>query len=177
MGCPEKQANERRFRAARVFSRFYSRCRQPVLLRTETVDRGVGVGLAGAQDRRREVRLIGRVGIMLRFEAKAHAILIGHAVFAHFRAIEEIARIYGYDAIPETTGFAETPLATVTESQIELEQVALTLVARDYQEIIGYSFVDAKDRLTMRVPPFLDKTRGRRIIKLGNVHIFIPLCL
>jgi len=58
--------------------------------------------------------------------------------------IEEIARIYGYDAIPETTGIAETPLGAVTESQIELEQVAATLVARDYQEIIGYSFVDAK---------------------------------
>jgi len=58
--------------------------------------------------------------------------------------IEEIARIYGYDAIPETTAIAETPLGAVTESQIELEQVAATLVARDYQEIIGYSFVDAK---------------------------------
>ena len=58
--------------------------------------------------------------------------------------IEEIARIYGYDAIPETTAVAQTPLGTVTESKIELEQVAATLVARDYQEIIGYSFVDAK---------------------------------
>jgi len=58
--------------------------------------------------------------------------------------IEEIARIYGYDAIPETTAIAETPLEPVTESQIELEQVAATLVARDYQEIVGYSFVDAK---------------------------------
>ena len=58
--------------------------------------------------------------------------------------IEEIARIYGYDAIPETTAIAETPLGAVTESLIEFEQVAATLVARDYQEIIGYSFVDTK---------------------------------
>ncbi len=63
--------------------------------------------------------------------------------------IEEIARIYGYDAIPETTAIAETPLGPVTESQIELEQVALTLVARDYQEIIGYSFVDAKSNFAL----------------------------
>ncbi|MDH3751494.1 MAG: phenylalanine--tRNA ligase subunit beta, partial [Gammaproteobacteria bacterium] len=35
--------------------------------------------------------------------------------------IEEIARIYGYDAIPETTAIAETPLEVVTESKIELE--------------------------------------------------------
>jgi len=57
--------------------------------------------------------------------------------------IEEIARIYGYDAIPETTAIAETPLEAVTESQIELEQVAATLVARDYQEIVGYSLTAA----------------------------------
>ncbi|MDH3266735.1 MAG: phenylalanine--tRNA ligase subunit beta, partial [Gammaproteobacteria bacterium] len=58
--------------------------------------------------------------------------------------IEEIARVYGYDAIPEATAIAATPLAVVTESSIELEQAALTLVARDYQEIITYSFIDAE---------------------------------
>jgi phenylalanyl-tRNA synthetase beta chain len=56
--------------------------------------------------------------------------------------IEEIARIYGYDAIPEATAIAATPLETVTEAKIEMERVAGTLVARDYQEVITYSFVD-----------------------------------
>jgi phenylalanyl-tRNA synthetase beta chain len=63
--------------------------------------------------------------------------------------IEEIARIYGYDAIPETTAIAETPLGAVTESQIEFEQVAATLVARDYQEVISYSFVDAESNTAL----------------------------
>ncbi len=58
--------------------------------------------------------------------------------------IEEIARIYGYDAIPEATAIAETPLETVTESRVDLEQAATTLVARDYQEVITYSFIDAQ---------------------------------
>ena len=57
--------------------------------------------------------------------------------------IEEIARVYGYDAIPEVTAIAETPLEVVTESRIDLDQAAVTLVARDYQEIITYSFIDA----------------------------------
>jgi len=57
--------------------------------------------------------------------------------------IEEIARIYGYDAIPEATAIAATPLETVTESIIEIDRVADTLVARDYQEVITYSFIDA----------------------------------
>jgi len=57
--------------------------------------------------------------------------------------IEEVARIHGYDSIPETIGIAETPLATATELSIDLETVATTLVARDYQEVVTYSFIDA----------------------------------
>jgi len=57
--------------------------------------------------------------------------------------IEEVARIYGYDEIPEATAISETPLEVVTESVIGLDLAAATLVARDYQEVITYSFVDA----------------------------------
>jgi phenylalanyl-tRNA synthetase beta chain len=56
--------------------------------------------------------------------------------------VEEVARIYGYDEIPESTAIGETPLATATESKIDLDLVANTLVARDYQEVITYSFID-----------------------------------
>jgi phenylalanyl-tRNA synthetase beta chain len=57
--------------------------------------------------------------------------------------IEEVARIHGYDSIPETTAVAETPLATATESRIDFETVVSTLVARDFQEVVTYSFIDA----------------------------------
>ena len=57
--------------------------------------------------------------------------------------IEEVARIHGYDSIPEATAIAETPLAAVTETRVNLQAVADSLVARDYQEVITYSFVDA----------------------------------
>jgi phenylalanyl-tRNA synthetase beta chain len=56
--------------------------------------------------------------------------------------IEEIARIHGYDSIPETTLSAQSPLETVTESRIELERATATLIARDYQEVVTYSFID-----------------------------------
>jgi phenylalanyl-tRNA synthetase beta chain len=56
--------------------------------------------------------------------------------------VEEVARIHGYDEIPETTAIAETPLALAPETSVDLEIVANTLVARDYQEVITYSFVD-----------------------------------
>ena len=58
--------------------------------------------------------------------------------------IEEVARIHGYDSIPETTLSAQSPLETVTESCIEMERVGATLIARDYQEVITYSFIDAE---------------------------------
>ncbi|MCH5373947.1 MAG: phenylalanine--tRNA ligase subunit beta, partial [Planctomycetes bacterium] len=57
--------------------------------------------------------------------------------------IEEVARIHGYDSIPETTLAAASPLETVTESRIDMERVGATLIARDYQEIVTYSFIDA----------------------------------
>jgi phenylalanyl-tRNA synthetase beta chain len=57
--------------------------------------------------------------------------------------IEEVARIYGYDEIPISTAIAATPLRPNTETQIDLNQVADTLVARDFQEVVTYSFIDA----------------------------------
>ncbi len=57
--------------------------------------------------------------------------------------IEEVARIHGYDSIPESTAYAQAPLQTVTETEVDFERVANTLVARDYQEVITYSFIDA----------------------------------
>lgn len=56
--------------------------------------------------------------------------------------VEEVARIYGYDRIPEATAIAETPLETVTETRVPDDLAAATLVARDYQEAITYSFID-----------------------------------
>ena len=58
--------------------------------------------------------------------------------------IEEVARIHGYDSIPETTAYSQAPLKTVTETAIDTDRVATTLIARDYQEVITYSFIDAE---------------------------------
>jgi len=57
--------------------------------------------------------------------------------------IEEVARIHGYDSIPEISAFSQAPLKTVTESKVDIEQAAATLIARDYQEVVTYSFIDA----------------------------------
>ncbi len=63
-------------------------------------------------------------------------------ITAEVDLIEEIVRIHGYDAVPETTEIAASPLRTVTESVVDLDRVAATLVARDFEEAITYSFID-----------------------------------
>lgn len=70
--------------------------------------------------------------------------------------VEEVARIHGYDRIPETTETASLPVETVTESRIDRERAAGILVARDYEEVITYSFVDAAlDELVAGAPSAL----------------------
>lgn len=59
--------------------------------------------------------------------------------------IEEVARIFGYDNIPESDALAANPLLTATETRIDPDVAVTVLLARDYQEVITYSFVDAAD--------------------------------
>ena len=57
--------------------------------------------------------------------------------------IEEIARLVGYDKIPQTNAIAATPLAACSDCRVADDLAAQILIARDYREAITYSFVDA----------------------------------
>lgn len=56
--------------------------------------------------------------------------------------IEELARLHGYDNIPAQAPQAEFKMLPNSESQHPLARILQTLVARDYQEIISYAFLD-----------------------------------
>lgn len=56
--------------------------------------------------------------------------------------IEEIARLYGYDNIPALVPRAALTMLPQSESQRQLTSIQQLLVARDYQEIVSYAFVD-----------------------------------
>ena len=58
--------------------------------------------------------------------------------------IEEIARIHGYDRIPEEAALAAVSLPSITETRLPVERAARTLVDRGYHEVITYSFIDAE---------------------------------
>ncbi|MEJ2604167.1 MAG: phenylalanine--tRNA ligase subunit beta [Gammaproteobacteria bacterium] len=56
--------------------------------------------------------------------------------------IEEIARVYGYDEIPEIRARGAVALPAVTETRVDRERVRSLMVDRGYHEAITYSFVD-----------------------------------
>lgn len=58
--------------------------------------------------------------------------------------IEEVARVYGYNNIPNTEPKADLRMRHSKEAKIGLGELKQVLVARDYQEAITYSFVDPK---------------------------------
>lgn len=58
--------------------------------------------------------------------------------------IEEVARVYGYDAIPNVPVRANRVMPHHREAALPLARVKTLLVDRGYQETITYSFVDPK---------------------------------
>jgi phenylalanyl-tRNA synthetase beta chain len=58
--------------------------------------------------------------------------------------VEEIARIYGYNNIPNANLKIESVMKPKPESQISLRRIKDLLVDRGYQEAVTYSFVDPK---------------------------------
>lgn len=58
--------------------------------------------------------------------------------------IEELARIHGYDQIPDRQPYAPLSINTLSEKQITLAQLRNTLIERGYHEAITYSFISPK---------------------------------
>ncbi|MDU5822632.1 MAG: phenylalanine--tRNA ligase subunit beta [Haemophilus parainfluenzae] len=58
--------------------------------------------------------------------------------------IEEMARIYGYNSIPNNAPLAHLRMREHKEADLELSRIKTALVDADYQEAITYSFVDPK---------------------------------
>ncbi|MEW6995724.1 phenylalanine--tRNA ligase subunit beta [Colwelliaceae bacterium MEBiC 14330] len=58
--------------------------------------------------------------------------------------IEEVARIYGYNNIPNIAPKATLKMIDNKEAKLSLSSLKQALVNRDYQEAITYSFVDPK---------------------------------
>jgi phenylalanyl-tRNA synthetase beta chain len=116
--------------------------RDPVRLRLERLERLLGVKLDGVQ--------VGDILRRLRFEFSAAAgeFRVTPPSFRFDIAIEEdlveeVARIHGYDRIPATLPATAPTMLPAPEKERGLWALRGLLAARDYQEIVSYSFVDA----------------------------------
>jgi len=116
--------------------------RDPVRLRLARVERVLGVKLDGIQ--------VGAILRRLRFEfsvaeGEFRVTPPSHRfdIAIEEDLIEELARIHGYDRIPATLPAAPPTMLPVPEGKRDIATLRRLLVARDYQEIVSYSFVDA----------------------------------
>ncbi len=116
--------------------------RDPVRLRLARVERLLGIRLDGTQ--------VSDILRRLRFEFSAaegefRVIPPSHRfdIAIEEDLIEELARIHGYERIPATLPAAPSGMLPVPEGRRDAAAIRALLVARDYQEIVSYSFVDA----------------------------------
>jgi phenylalanyl-tRNA synthetase beta chain len=115
--------------------------RSPVTLRRERLRAVLGVDVPAKRVAR----------ILERLEMKAKPAAAGWRVTPPaFRfdvsieedLIEEVGRMFGYDAIPSTPGEAVERLGVASEQNVDAGAIADLLAARGYAEAITYTFVD-----------------------------------
>jgi len=116
--------------------------RNPILLRKERVQRILGINL----NKNKMAELLQR----LQFDFSINKEIF-HVTPPTYRfdlvieedLIEEIARIYGYDHIPANLPRVSLNILPEPETVHTPMQLRRIFVARDYQEVINYAFVDA----------------------------------
>ncbi|UTF61144.1 phenylalanine--tRNA ligase subunit beta [Gilvimarinus sp. DA14] len=68
--------------------------------------------------------------------------------------LEELARIYGYNRLPTKVPDQSMAIKPYTESRVKLSSLRRHLIARDFQEVVTYSFIDPK--LAAQFEPEID---------------------
>ncbi|QTH64175.1 phenylalanine--tRNA ligase subunit beta [Psychrosphaera ytuae] len=115
----------------------------PVTLRRQRLDRVLGHSISDEE----VTTILSRLGLNVSFEND-----VWTATSPSFRfdisieedLIEEVARVYGYNNIPNIAPTASLVMPQHKESQINKSKFASTLIDLGYQEAITYSFVDPK---------------------------------
>lgn len=115
--------------------------RNPIRLRAERASKVLGLDLGPSQIESLLKRL--HFGV----EAKGDAFQVTPPSYRFDLSIEEdlieeIARLFGYDNIPAVPPRARLDLLPKPDAARPEEQLRERLVARDYQEVITYSFVE-----------------------------------
>jgi len=115
--------------------------RGPVRLRSDRIERLLGVAI--------DDRQIAGVLRRLKFshQTKADGFMVTPPSYRFDLKIEEdlveeVARLYGYDRIPANRPSGAAKMLPAPETRVVPNALRTLMAARDYQEIITYSFVD-----------------------------------
>ncbi|HET9700600.1 MAG TPA: phenylalanine--tRNA ligase subunit beta [Burkholderiales bacterium] len=115
--------------------------REPIALRVERAQRLLGVRLDEAEIqmllRRLHFSFAMEKGV---FHVSPHSYRFDLAIEEDL--IEELARIYGYDRIPARAPEGAAMMIPEPEAERPLDRLRQVLVARDYQEVVNYAFVE-----------------------------------
>jgi phenylalanyl-tRNA synthetase beta chain len=117
--------------------------RNAVRLRAARVERVLGVALSADEI----LRIMTRLGMSCTAQNGEFSIIPPSYRFdiaIEEDLIEEIARVHGYENIPELPPQAVMSIQPQSEAVLPLAAARQALVLRDYQEAITYSFVEAE---------------------------------
>ncbi len=115
--------------------------REAIMLRCSRIDRVLGITIPQAQVE----ALLNRLQLDFVVEGDNFRVMPPSFRFdlsIEADLIEEVARLYGYDNIPAQAPHAALNMLPYSELQRPPARLQQTLVARDYQEIVSYAFVE-----------------------------------
>ena len=115
--------------------------RHAVFLRRQRIEKTLGIAL----DDEQVMDIFQRLGMTVQtqtdgWQIKPPGFRFDIAIEADL--IEEIARVYGYNNLPNSSLLIRSELSPATEAVLDIDRVKDLLVDRGYQEVITYSFVD-----------------------------------
>ncbi|MEW5762777.1 MAG: phenylalanine--tRNA ligase subunit beta [Bacillota bacterium] len=121
-----------------------------IVVRPERVAEILGVGLA----RGKVEEILDRLGFQVRTDGEELLAQVpSYRVDVHreIDLVEEVARLYGYDRVPETLPYGDTTPACRTRHQALFDRVRDVMTACGLTEAITYSFISAAsfDRLCL----------------------------
>ncbi|HEY8096010.1 MAG TPA: phenylalanine--tRNA ligase subunit beta, partial [Methylobacter sp.] len=130
--------------------------RAAVLLRKQRLEKTLGIALADEQ----VVDIFQRLGMSVQTQSDGWSVTAPGCRFdiaIEADLIEEIARIVGYNNLPNSSLLMRSELGKATEAVLDLDRAKDLLVVRGYQEAITYSFVD--EEIQQAVAPDDDVVR------------------
>ncbi len=116
-----------------------------VALRHDKLNRLIGIDIDAAQ----VTEMLTRLGLDVTTTAEGWSVVVPSYRFdiaIEEDLVEEVARIYGYNQIPDVAPRANLSMSSHREAQLPLNRLKDALVDLGYQEAITYSFVDPEQQ-------------------------------